>query len=136
MVTEHDKKVCEVYRTHHAECENMTDEEVMMVRGLSHKIIFIDKKPARQKSTAPRAPRVRPLTGKQFDKMCAEIRRDTKADMPEEVQDEGWWESACYDIAEGMLNPPGIDDRLEAYLVKTGVQPRYWKEYLADNIHG
>lgn len=80
-------------------------------------------KPKRDQNK-PKEKRVRPYTSNQIRKMCLAATKDWVGDCPGmNIED------AAYDMAEAMLFN---DERMKEYFRRSGVQPKYWKESLAD----
>jgi len=151
-LTERQKEAIAGYRKYFPEkCKDLDDYGVMVIRNLmtpgqadmarlkdkkkeEAKILTNKNKEPRKTSTV----KVRPYTYKQYRKLCDDIRNDTQADMKELFESEngeGWWDSACWDIAEGLLKYPS-DERLVAYFKKSGIDKQFWIEAFACDIHG
>jgi hypothetical protein len=70
---------------------------------------------------------VRPYTRRQVEKLCADMREDLVSEHSEHFDD------ACIDTAEGVLL---TEPRVKAYFEQSGIPRQFWKEALADYIHG
>jgi len=75
------------------------------------------------------APKVKPYTERQLNKICSQCRADLKADG----YDDSRLQDACPDVAEGLLL---TDPRVKAYFRKEDIPEMLWRECLADRIYG